>query len=94
MSNFIHLHNHSDFSLLDSSQSIDSILKRANDLSMSSIALTESSNLFSMISFYKAAQKYKIKPILGCEIIIDEPSYFNKQTGNSLFQLVLLLLRM
>ena len=90
MSNFIHLHNHSDFSLLDSSQSIDSILKRANDLSMNSIALTESSNLFSMISFYKAAQKYKIKPILGCEIIIDEPSYFNKQTGNSLFQLVLL----
>ena len=49
MSSFIHLHNHSDFTLLDSTQSIDSILNRIDDLSMDSVGLTEKENLFSMI---------------------------------------------
>ena len=79
MSNFVHLHNHSDFSLLESSQSIESILNRAKDLSMNSIALTESRNLFSMISFYKAAKKNGIKPILGCEINIENSIISNPQ---------------
>ena len=64
MSDFVHLHNHSDFSLLESSQSIESILKRIKDLSMDSVALTETRNLFSMISFYKQAKKNGIKPII------------------------------
>ena len=68
MKSFIHLHNHSDFSLLDSSQSIKSIVDRAKSLSMDSIALTEKGNLFSMIDFYKYANKNDIKPIIGCEI--------------------------
>ena len=46
MSPFIHLHNHSDFSLLESSQSIQSIVDRAKELSMDAIALTEKGNLF------------------------------------------------
>ena len=49
MSSFIHLHNHSDFSLLEASQSIKSIVNRAQELSMNAIALTEKGNLFSMI---------------------------------------------
>ena len=68
MSPFIHLHNHSDFSLLESSQSIQSIVDRAKELSMDAIALTEKGNLFSMIDFYKYAKKNKVKPIIGCEI--------------------------
>mgnify|MGYP001260357015 CR=1 FL=1 len=79
MSDFVHLHNHSDFSLLESSQSIDSILKRVKDLSMNAVALTENQNLFSMVSFYKAARKYDIKPILGCEINIQNSQGLNKK---------------
>ena len=90
MSDFIHLHNHSDFSLLDSSQSIESILERIKDLSMDSIALTESGNLFSMISFYKKAKKNGIKPILGCEINIESITNFKNSKHNNFHQLVLL----
>ena len=71
MSSFIHLHNHSDFSLLESSQSIQSIVDRAKELSMDAIALTEKGNLFSMIDFYKYAKKNQVKPIIGCEINVE-----------------------
>ena len=83
MSSFIHLHNHSDFSLLDSSQSLESIVDRAKSLSMDAIALTENGNLFSMVDFYKYAKKNHIKPIIGCEIQI-------KHDIHNSFSLVLL----
>ena len=57
MSKFIHLHNYSDFPLLEAAQSIKSIVDIAHNLSMNSIALTEKGNLFSMVSFYKYAKK-------------------------------------
>ena len=73
MSSFIHLHNHSDFSLLEASQSIESIIDQANKLNMDTVAITEKGNLFSMIDFYRYAKNNKIKPIIGCEInIIDD----------------------
>ena len=75
MKSFIHLHNHSDFSLLESSQAIESIVDRAKSLSMSSIALTEKGNLFSMVDFYKYANKNNIKPIIGCEIEIENEKH-------------------
>ena len=87
MSDFVHLHNHSDFSLLESSQSIESILNRAKDLSMHSIALTEKNNLFSMISFYKAAKKYSIKPIFGCEINVENLVMSNSRKDSQLLLL-------
>ena len=90
MSDFVHLHNHSDFSLLESSQSIESILQRIKDLSMDSVALTETRNLFSMISFYKLAKKYKVKPIIGCEINVENFKYLNNQKPNQSSQLILL----
>ena len=70
MSDFIHLHNHSDFSLQDGAQSVQMLCDRCDDLKMDSIALTEHGNLFSMIPFYKAARKRGLKPILGCEMYI------------------------
>ena len=90
MSDFVHLHNHSDFSLLESSQSIESILQRVKDLSMDSVALTETRNLFSMISFYKLAKKYKVKPIIGCEINVENFKYLNNQQSHQSSQLILL----
>ena len=70
MSSFIHLHNHSDFSLLEASQSVKEIINRASELSMNTIAITEKGNLFSMIDFYKYAKNKSIKPIIGCEMNI------------------------
>ncbi|NQU68050.1 MAG: DNA polymerase III subunit alpha [Candidatus Marinimicrobia bacterium] len=70
MAEFVHLHNHSDFSLLDAAQTIEMMCNRLDDLGMDTIALTEHGNLFSMIPFYKAANKRHIKPILGCEIYV------------------------
>ena len=90
MSDFVHLHNHSDFSLLESSQSIESILQRIKDLGMDSVALTETRNLFSMISFYKLAKKYKVKPIIGCEINVENFKYLNNQQSHQSSQLILL----
>ena len=70
MSEFIHLHNHTDYSLLDAAQSIDMMCNRLNDIGMDTIAVTEHGNLFSLIPFYKKAIKKGIKPILGCEVYV------------------------
>ena len=89
MSSFIHLHNHSDFSLLEASQSIESIIDQANKLNMDTIAITEKGNLFSMIDFYRYAKNNNIKPIIGCEInIIDDLTI--KTNNIKSFHLVLL----
>jgi DNA polymerase III subunit alpha len=70
MADFVHLHNHTDFSLLDAAQSVEQMCSTLTDLNMDSIAVTEHGNLFSMIPFYKEARKKGIKPILGCEIYV------------------------
>ncbi|MCG2716683.1 MAG: DNA polymerase III subunit alpha [Candidatus Marinimicrobia bacterium] len=82
MSTFIHLHNHSDYSLLDGAQTIDGMLKRIKELEMPAVALTEHGNMFSAITFYTAARKYGIKPILGCEVYVAEKSRFDKKPKN------------
>ena len=60
-SEFIHLHNHSDNSLLDGAQNIPSVLETITDLGMDSVALTEHGNLFGAISFYKKAKDKKLR---------------------------------
>ena len=78
MSDFIHLHNHTDYSLLDAAQSVDMMLNRVDDLNMSSIAVTEHGNLFSLIPFYKEARKAGVKPILGCEVYVSAGKHTEK----------------
>ena len=51
MTDFIHLHNHTDYSLLDAAQSVNMMLNRVDDIGMNSIAVTEHGNLFSLIPF-------------------------------------------
>ena len=79
MADFIHLHNHSDFSLQDGAQSVEMLCNRCDDLEMDSIALTEHGNLFSMIPFYKEARKRGLKPILGCEMYISVGDHTEKK---------------
>ena len=78
MSDFIHLHNHTDYSLLDAAQSIDMMSNRLADIDMDTIAVTEHGNLFSLIPFYKNAIKNGIKPILGCEVYVAKGKHTDK----------------
>ena len=68
-SEFVHLHNHTDYSLLDAAQSVEMLCDRVEELKMDTIAITEHGNLFSMIPFYKHAIKKGIKPIIGLSLI-------------------------
>ncbi len=70
MSEFVHLHNHTDFSLLDAAQSVEMMCNRLDDLKMDTIAVTDHGNLFAMLPFYKTARKKGLKPILGCEVYV------------------------
>jgi len=79
-SEFVHLHNHSDYSLLDGAQRIDQLVNTIDDLKMDSVALTEHGNMFSVVPYYKDAKKAGIKPIIGCEIYVATGSRFEKKT--------------
>jgi len=94
MNDFVHLHNHSDFSLLDGAQSVETIINTIGELKMDRVAITEHGNLFSMVPFYKAAVKAGIKPIIGCEVYVAKGDHRDKQatrqTGWGYHHLVLL----
>lgn len=77
-SEFVHLHNHSDFSLLDGAQSVPTLLNTITDLKMNSVAVTEHGTLFSAIKFYKQGKEADINPIIGCEAYVAHGSRFDK----------------
>ncbi len=77
---FVHLHNHSDFSLLDGASKIEGLVDTALSLGMPSLALTDHGNLFGAIQFYNIARKKGLKPIIGCEIYVAKESR-HKKTG-------------
>ena len=85
-SEFIHLHNHSDNSLLDGAQNIPSVLETITELGMDSVALTEHGNLFGAVSFYKKAKDKNIKPIIGCEVYVAKGSRFQKDRSSGMGQ--------
>src|SRR5687767_7019230 len=70
MSDFVHLHLHSEFSLLDGACRIEELLDRAVQLEMPALAITEHGNMFSSIVFHDQARKRGINPILGCEVYV------------------------
>jgi len=80
MADFVHLHNHSDFSLLDGAQSVNLLVDTVSDLKMDTVGITEHGNLFSMLPFYKAARKAGVKPILGCEVYVAQGDHLEKQS--------------
>ena len=79
MPDFVHLHNHTDYSLLDAAQTVEQMCNRVDDLGMNSIAVTDHGNLFAMIPFYKQAQAKGIKPIIGCEIYVAVNSHLDRK---------------
>lgn len=79
-SNFVHLHNHTDYSLLDGVLRIDDILKKAKEYKMSALAITDHGNMFGAIKFYENCLKSGIKPIIGCEVYVAPESRFEKKS--------------
>ncbi|MDQ7087258.1 MAG: PHP domain-containing protein [Acidobacteriota bacterium] len=78
---FVHLHNHTEFSLLDGAQKIPEMIRRAKTLGMSAVAMTDHGNLFGAVRFYKEARKEQLRPILGCEVYVAPRSRFDKHPG-------------
>ncbi|WP_395719069.1 DNA polymerase III subunit alpha [Prosthecobacter sp.] len=75
---FVHLHLHTDYSLLDGAVRIDALMKRVKELEMPAVAVTDHGNLYGAIDFYMAAKKAKTKAILGCEAYLAPGSMFDK----------------
>lgn len=75
---FIHLHNHSHYSMLDGLAKPEDMIKRAKHFGMNALALTDHGNLYGAIEFYKAALKEGIKPIMGIEAYLAPRSRFDK----------------
>jgi DNA polymerase-3 subunit alpha len=70
MAEFVHLHLHTEYSLLDGACRLDELLDQAVRLGMRSIAATEHGNMFSAIAFYDKAKQRGLRPILGCEAYV------------------------
>ena len=80
---FTHLHVHTEYSLLDGSSKIEEITKRAAELGMDSLAITDHGVMYGVIDFYRAAKAAGIKPIIGCEVYVAPGSRFDKEAGVS-----------
>lgn len=92
MADFVHLHNHSEFSLLDGLSKIPAMLTRAKELGMKALAITDHGALYGAIKFLNAAQQIGIKPIIGCEVYIAKRSHTDKEVEHDADQNHLILL--
>lgn len=81
MPEFVHLHVHSEYSLLDGMCRIKDLPKRAKELGMKAIAITDHGVMYGAVNFYKECIKEGIKPIIGCEVYVAPRSRFNKESG-------------
>src|SRR5262249_23717629 len=70
MSQFVHLHLHTDYSLLDGACDVEKLCQRVKELGMPAVAMTDHGNIFGTVHFVNAAYKHGIKPIVGCELYI------------------------
>ena len=78
---FVHLHVHTEYSLLDGSNKIKEYVSRVKELGMNSAAITDHGVMYGVIDFYRAARAAGIKPILGCEVYVAPGSRFDKAPG-------------
>ncbi|MCB2313574.1 DNA polymerase III subunit alpha [Clostridium tagluense] len=91
--NFVHLHVHTEYSLLDGSGKIKELLSKTKELGMKSIAITDHGVMYGCVEFYKQAKEQGIKPIIGCEIYVAAKSMYIKEADreNQTHHLVLLV---
>src|SRR5215470_7811069 len=79
---FVHLHLHTEYSLLDGACRLDRLMDKARQLKFPSLAITDHGVLYGAIDFYKAAQEKGIKPIIGCEVYVAPGSRLEKKTSS------------
>ena len=89
---FTHLHLHTEYSLLDGACRIKELVKRAKELNMDSLAITDHGSMYGVVEFYKQARKEGIKPILGFEAYISPRKMTDKDPQNDKIQYHLVLL--
>lgn len=92
MPNFVHLHLHTEYSLLDGAARIEDLVRRASEMGMKAIAITDHGVMYGVVHFYKACKKHGIKPIMGCEVYVAPRSRFDRapKVDDSPYHLVLL----
>ena len=78
---FTHLHLHTEYSLLDGFCKIQELVKRAKELGMDSLAITDHGVMYGVIDFYKACKKEGIHPVLGCEVYVAPGSRLDREAG-------------
>src|SRR5512140_185786 len=76
---FVHLHLHTDYSMLDGACDVQLLCKRAKELGMPAVAMTDHGNIFGAVHFFNAAKEADIKPILGCELYVCKEEDHRKQ---------------
>ena len=82
MSSFVHLHVHSQYSLLDGAIRLQDLLDTARSFSMPAVTVTDHGNMFGALEFYEKAKKAGIKPIIGCEVYLAPRSRLDRQSRN------------
>ena len=89
---FVHLHVHTEYSLLDGASRIKDLVSYAKELGMKALAITDHGNMYGTIAFYKEAKKAGIKPIIGCELYLAPKSRFDnfEVEGTRYYHLILL----
>jgi DNA polymerase III subunit alpha len=92
MSDFVHLHVHSHYSLLDGLPKIEELVKKAKSMGYKSLALTDHGNMYGAIEFYQCCQQEEIKPIIGMEAYLAPGSRFDKDKDDRYYHLILLAL--
>ena len=80
-SNYVHLHVHTQYSMLDGAIRVKDLMRKAVEYGMPAVAMTDHGNLFGAIEFYQAAQKAGVKPIIGCEVYLAPGSMRDKHAG-------------
>ncbi|MBQ5683746.1 MAG: PHP domain-containing protein, partial [Peptococcaceae bacterium] len=78
---FVHLHNHTAYSLLDGASKIGEMIERAKELNQPALAITDHGVMYGVVDFYKACKKAGVKPIIGCEVYVAPRTRFDKQAG-------------
>ena len=78
-SRFVHLHCHTEYSLLDGANKVDKLFERIKALKQPAVAMTDHGNMFGAVEFYREASSRGIKPIIGCEIYVAPTSRFEKK---------------
>lgn len=90
MSNFVHLHVHTEYSLLDGAIRLKPLMKRVKALGMDSVAITDHGSMYGIVEFYEKAKEEGIKPIIGCEFYVARESRRDRIANEKNFHMVLL----